>query len=48
MPTIDFKNIGDVLNFELLRGTIVTLDSATDTCTVSVGGSVVTALLFYN
>ena len=48
MPTIDFKNIGDVLNFELLRGTIVTLDSATDTCTVNVGGGVLTALLFYH
>lgn len=48
MPTHDFSNIGDVLNFELLRGTIVTLDSATDTCTVNVGGGVLTALLFYH
>ena len=48
MPTIDFKNIGDVLNFELLRGTIVTLDSATDACTVNVGGAIFTALLFYH
>ena len=48
MPTIDFKNIGDVLNFELLRGTIVTLDSATDTCTVNVGGATLNALLFYH
>ena len=44
----DFLNIGDLLNYDLMRGTIVTLDSATDTCTVSVGGSVVTALLFYH
>jgi hypothetical protein len=48
MPTHDFRNIGDVLDFELLRGTIVTIDSATDTCTVNVGGAVVTALLFYH
>ena len=48
MPTHDFKNIGDILDFELLRGTIVTIDSATDTCTVSLGGSTLAALLFYH
>jgi len=48
MPTHDFKNIGEVLNFELLRGTIATIDSATDTCSVSVGGGMLTALLFYH
>ncbi len=48
MPTHDFKNIGEVLDFELLKGTIATLDSATDTCTVTVGGENLTALLFYH
>jgi hypothetical protein len=48
MPTHDFKNIGDVLDFELLRGTIKTVDSATDTCTVDVDGSTVDALIFYH
>lgn len=47
-PTHDFVDIGDVLNFELLKGTIKTIDSATDTCTVDVGGAVVEALLFYH
>ena len=48
MPTHDFKNIGEVLDFELLKGTIATLDSAADTCTVTVGGDIVTALLYYH
>jgi hypothetical protein len=48
MPTHDFKDIGDVLNYEFLQGTIATIDTATDTCTVSVGGSVIPALLFWH
>jgi hypothetical protein len=48
MPTHDFKNIGEVLDFEVLQGTIVTVDSATDTCTVTVGGTTLTALIFYH
>jgi len=48
MPTIDFKDIGHVLNHEFVQGTIATIDSAEDTCTVSVGGAVVTAPLFYH
>ena len=48
MPTHDFVDIGDVLKHELLQGTIVTLDTATDTCTVSVGGVVYSALVFYH
>lgn len=48
MPTHDFRNIGDVLDFELLQGTITAIDAATDTCTVSVGGELLTALLFYH
>jgi hypothetical protein len=48
MPTHDFIDIGDVLNYELLKGKIVTIDPDTDTCTVNVEGSVVTALIFYH
>ena len=48
MPTHDFIDIGDVLNFELLQGEIKTIDTATDTCTVSVGGVVYSALIFYH
>jgi len=48
MPTHDFIDVGDVLNFDIIRGTIVTIDSVTDTCTVTVGGDALTALLCYH
>jgi predicted transglutaminase-like cysteine proteinase len=48
MPTHDFTDIGDVLGFDLLRGTITAIDAAADTAMVSVGGRVVSALLFYH
>jgi hypothetical protein len=48
MPTHDFKTIGEILDYKFLRGTIVTIDSATDICTVNVGGSTLDALLFYH
>jgi hypothetical protein len=48
MPTIDFKNIGEVMEYEFLQGTIVTIDSAADTCTVNVGGATLNALMFYH
>jgi hypothetical protein len=48
MPTHDFVDIGDVLNYEFLQGTIATIDEATDTCTVTVGSSVIPALLFWH
>ncbi len=48
MPTHDFIDVGDVLNFDIIRGTIVTIDSVTDTCTVTVGGDTLTALLCYH
>lgn len=48
MPTIDYQNIGDVLDYEYLQGVIMTIDSATDTCTVYVCGAIVDALLFYH
>lgn len=48
MPTHDFVDIGDVLDFELLQGEIKTIDTASDTCTVSVGGVVYSAVVFYH
>jgi len=48
VPTINFRNIGDVLDFDLVRGTIVTVDPVTDTCTVNISGSTAAALLFYH
>ncbi len=48
MPTHDFVDIGDVLGFELLQGTIKSVDESTDTCTVTVGSSTLDALLFYH
>ena len=48
MPTHDFIDVGDVLNFDIIRGTVVTIDSATDTCTVTVGDLTLTALLCYH
>ena len=48
MPTHDFANIGEVLDYELLKGTIISIDPSTDTCMVTVGGSGVNALLFYH
>ena len=48
MPTHDFLNIGDLLNYDLMRGTIISIDSATDTCTVNVGGATLNALMFYH
>lgn len=48
MPTIDYKDIGEVLSYETLRGTIISLDPATDTCVVSVNGTIVSALVFYH
>lgn len=38
MPTIDFRNIGEVLNYEFLRGTITEIDDIFDTCTVTIDG----------
>jgi predicted transglutaminase-like cysteine proteinase len=48
MPTIDFKDIGEILKHRFLQGTIVTIDPATDTCTVNVNGSIVPAILFFH
>jgi hypothetical protein len=48
MPTHDFVDIGDVLDCEFLQGTIASLDSSTDTCTVTVDGSTYDAVIFYH
>jgi hypothetical protein len=44
-PTLDFIDIGDVLNSPITRDTITAIDSATDTCTLANAGS---ALIFYH
>jgi predicted transglutaminase-like cysteine proteinase len=48
MPTHDFKDVGDVLGYDLIRSNIVSLNSDDDTCTVTVKGSIVPAILFYH
>ena len=48
MATIDFIDIGDVVKTRYLQGRIVTVDSTDDTCEVEVGGTTVTALIFYH
>ena len=48
MPTHDFVDIGDVLNFEYLRGEIITLNESNDTCTVKIGSAVFNAIIFYH
>ncbi len=45
MPTLDFIDIGDVLNSGYSRATISALDTETDTCTLDNGE---TALIFYH
>ena len=44
-PTLDFKNIGEVLDYQFLRSTIKSINSAADTCVLSSGE---TALIFYH
>jgi hypothetical protein len=48
MPKINHPNFGDLQDYEYLQGTMVTIDSATDACTVSVAGAVFPALIFYH
>jgi len=48
MPTLDFIDIGDVVNSEFLRGTITSINSTVDTCTVDVMGATMDALIFYH
>ena len=48
MPRRNFKNAGELKDVQYLRGTIQTIDSSTDTCTVAVDGSVLSALFFYH
>ena len=48
MPTIDFIDIGDVLNYEFFQGTLKTINTNDDTCTVEVNGTVYQAVCFYH
>jgi len=49
MPRMNYPTVGDMQEYEFLRGIIVSIDAATDTCTVDVCSvGVVTALLFYH
>jgi len=48
MPTIDFIDIGHVLDYQCLRATVLGLDQDQDLCTISVNGETVTAKLFYH
>lgn len=48
MPTMDYIDIGDVLNCDFLQGEIVTLDYSDDTCTVKIGGDTLSAVVFYH
>lgn len=48
MPAHDFSDIGDVLDFDVRRGSITAINAASDTCTVSVGGQSLSGLLFYH
>jgi hypothetical protein len=46
---MNYPTVGDMQEYEFLRGIIVSIDAATDTCTVDVCSvGVVTALLFYH
>ncbi|MFA5152549.1 MAG: hypothetical protein WC554_08330 [Clostridia bacterium] len=48
MPTIDFIDIGDVLNYEFLQGTLKSINTDDDTCTVEVSGVTYPAVCFYH
>jgi len=48
MPTLDFLDIGDVLDYEFLSGVLQTINHTDDTCTVRVGGEVYPAIIFYH
>lgn len=45
MPTIDFVDIGDVLNSPITRGVIASIDSTADTCVLASGES---CLIWYH
>lgn len=48
MSRYNYGNVGELQDYEFLRGKIKSIDSETDTCTVEVSGSVIDALLFYH
>ena len=46
MPKLNFSNIGDLQDYRFLVGTVKSIDSDTDTCTLNeISG---TALIFYH
>jgi hypothetical protein len=47
-PSIDFIDIGDVMNHQFLRGSIISLDENTDTGAVMIDGSTFSALLMFH
>lgn len=48
MPTLDFIDINDTVNSVFSQATITAIDTATDTCTITIDGESVTALIFYH
>jgi hypothetical protein len=48
VPTIDFVDINDVLNYEFLQGTLKTINTTDDTCTVDINGTIYPAVCFYH
>jgi len=45
MPKFNHPTLGDIQSFEYLRGKIVSIETAADTCVLSTGE---TALIFYH
>lgn len=50
VPTIDFIDIGDVLDYEIIRRTIKSVDGATDTCVLAADDDYAkeAALIYYH
>jgi hypothetical protein len=48
MPTHDFIDIGDVLDYEFVQGTILAIHPKLDTCEVAIGGETLSALMFFH
>jgi hypothetical protein len=48
MPKINHQSIGDILSYEYRQGIIISIDTNTDSCVVSVDGVNLTALIFYH
>lgn len=48
MPLLNHPTLGDAQGCEYLQGIIQTIHKPTDTCTVSVGGDTVAALIYFH